>query len=94
MTHEANLVWHSQTPSRKRMGSGDLRMHQSCSWNVIKCIKILASCNDVHISGKSSGVLYCEEINNIVIWGTDNVCFEVSLMHNLMYNKALHQFSQ
>ena len=75
------------------MGSGDLRILHSCSWNVIKCIKILASCNDVHISGKSSGVLYCEETNKMVIWGMDNVCFEVSLMYNLMYNKAPRQFS-
>ena len=64
------------------MGSGVLRILHSCSWNVIECVKILASCNDVNISGKSCGVLYCEETNKIVIWGTYNVCFEVSLMYN------------
>ena len=63
------------------MGSGVLRILHSCSWNVIKCVKILASCNDVYISGKSSGVLYYEETNKIVIWGT-YVCFGVSLMYN------------
>ena len=71
-------------------------MTYACSWNVIKCIKTLALCNDVHISGKSSGVfegvLYCEETNKIVIRGADNV-FRGSLMYNLMYNKALRQFS-
>ena len=36
----------SQTPSCKQMGSGNLQ-HESCSWNIIKCIKILASLNDV-----------------------------------------------
>ena len=42
----------------------------------LECNKILASCNDVYISGKSSGVLNCEDTSKIVIWDMDNALFQ------------------
>ena len=68
------------------MGSGDLRKHESCSWNVIKCIKILALSEFL---ARFLVIINCKDTSKIVICDTDNVCFEVSLMYNLVYSNKV-----